>query len=156
MRKTAYGVKLRQKQRQYRTGSSSVLGIHVLIENRIFSDYQVLFLLLNDPQIEKIDQWCQKSATLWVCPLPKKKKGQSVAQHRQMSFCYFTPSLIRVRPVWSESSLSALRKLGSLATHWVHSEDSDQTGRILGAQSFCWFCHGAAHTNDSRLKGYSR
>ena len=30
-------------------------------------------------------------------------------------------------PVWSESSLSAWRKLGSLATHWAHSEDSDQT-----------------------------
>ena len=35
-----------------------------------------------------------------------------------------------IRPVWSESSLSAWRKLGSLATQWVHSEDSDQTGRI--------------------------
>ena len=33
-------------------------------------------------------------------------------------------------PVWSESSLSAWRMLGSLATHWVHSEDSDQTGRM--------------------------
>ena len=31
------------------------------------------------------------------------------------------------RPVWSESLLSAWRKLGSLATHWAHSEDSDQT-----------------------------
>ena len=29
---------------------------------------------------------------------------------------------------WSKSSLSAWRKLGSLATHWAHSEDSDQTG----------------------------
>ena len=35
-----------------------------------------------------------------------------------------------IRPVSSESSLSAWRKLGSLATHWAHSEDSDQTGRI--------------------------
>ena len=35
-----------------------------------------------------------------------------------------------IRPVWSESSLSAWRKLGSLATHWVHSENSDQTGRM--------------------------
>ena len=35
-----------------------------------------------------------------------------------------------VRPVWSESLLSAWRKLGSLATHWALSEDSDQTGRI--------------------------
>ena len=30
-------------------------------------------------------------------------------------------------PVWSECLLSARRKLGSLATHWAHSEDSDQT-----------------------------
>ena len=35
-----------------------------------------------------------------------------------------------IRPVLSESSLSAWRKLGSLATHSAHSEDSDQTGRI--------------------------
>ena len=31
-------------------------------------------------------------------------------------------------PVWSESSLSAWRKLGSLATHWEHCVDSGQTG----------------------------
>ena len=37
-------------------------------------------------------------------------------------------SHVCIRPVWSESSLSAWRKLGSLATHWAHSEDSDQTG----------------------------
>ena len=35
-----------------------------------------------------------------------------------------------IHPVWSESSLSAWRKLGSLATHWAHSEDSDQTGQM--------------------------
>ena len=35
-----------------------------------------------------------------------------------------------IRPVWSESSLSAWRKLRSLATHWAHREDSDQTGRM--------------------------
>ena len=35
-----------------------------------------------------------------------------------------------IRPVWSVSSLSAWRKLGSLATHWAHSEDFDQTGRM--------------------------
>ena len=34
-----------------------------------------------------------------------------------------------IHPVWSESSLSAWRKPGSLATHWMDSE-SDQTGRI--------------------------
>ena len=35
-----------------------------------------------------------------------------------------------IRPVWSESTLSAWRKPGSLATHWTQSEDSDQVGRI--------------------------
>ena len=35
-----------------------------------------------------------------------------------------------IRPVWSESSLSTWIRLGSLATHWAHSEDSDQTGRM--------------------------
>ena len=35
-----------------------------------------------------------------------------------------------IRPVWSESLLSAWRKLGSLVTHWAHSEDADQTGRM--------------------------
>ena len=35
-----------------------------------------------------------------------------------------------IHPVWSESSLSAWRKLWSLTTRWTHSEDSDQTGRM--------------------------
>ena len=43
----------------------------------------------------------------------------------------------RLRSAWAstqsgQSSLSAWRKLESLATHWVHCKDSDQTG------SFCW------------------
>ena len=57
-----------------------------------------------------------------------------------------------IRPVWSESSLSGWRKLGSLATHWVHSETLIRLGRcpawsesLLGTQSFCWFCHEAVH-----------
>ena len=35
-----------------------------------------------------------------------------------------------IRPVWSESSLSAWRRIRSLATHWKHNEDSDQTWRM--------------------------
>ena len=37
---------------------------------------------------------------------------------------------MRERPVWSGSSPSAWRKLGSLATHWAHSQDSDHTGQM--------------------------
>ena len=48
-----------------------------------------------------------------------------------------------IRPVRSGSSLSAWRKLGSLATHWTHSEDSDQTGRM---SRLCWvFAGGHTH-----------
>ena len=35
-----------------------------------------------------------------------------------------------IRPVWSESLLSAWWKLRPLAIYWAHSEDSDQTGRM--------------------------
>ena len=35
-----------------------------------------------------------------------------------------------IRPVWSESSLSAWRNIGPLTTYWAHSEDSDQTGQM--------------------------
>ena len=56
-------------------------------------------------------------------------------------------------PVWSESSPSAWRKLGALATCWAHSEDSDQTGwmpRLIWVFTgrichFVGFCHEAAH-----------
>ena len=34
-----------------------------------------------------------------------------------------TQNSLDIIPVWSESSLSAWRSTGSLATHWVHSED---------------------------------
>ena len=36
-------------------------------------------------------------------------------------------------PVWSESSLSVWRNVGHLTTYWVHSVDSDQTGRTRAA-----------------------
>ena len=42
-----------------------------------------------------------------------------------------TPLSLGICQVWSESSLSAWRKLGSWATHWTHSKDSDQTGQML-------------------------
>ena len=61
-----------------------------------------------------------------------------------------------IRPVWSESSLSAWRSSGSSATHRTASDGSDQAGRMPSLislhwvhMSFCWFCHGAAQTGFS-------
>ena len=51
-----------------------------------------------------------------------------------------------IRPVWSESLLSPRRKHGSLATHWVHSEDWSDWADAQADLSlhwvhmlFCWF-----------------
>ena len=148
VRKTAYGVKLIQKQRQYRTSSSSVLAIHVLMD--LFSLSSLV--LASEWSTYRKDRLSMSEVGYPLSlPLPKKKKtGQPVAQHRQTSFCYFTkkkkkvhmsrlvtkptkwhvrpaktPNSLGIRPVWSESLLSALRKRGSLATRWAHSEDSD-------------------------------
>ena len=50
--------------------------------------------------------------TMWLC-----------AQRRLRSaWASSPPRIIRVFAAW--------RKLGSLATHWAHSEDSEQTGRV--------------------------
>ena len=40
------------------------------------------------------------------------------------------PSENSDQPGWTESSLSAWRNIGSSATHWIHCEDSDQTGWV--------------------------
>ena len=63
-----------------------------------------------------------------------------------------------IRPVWSESSLLAWRKLGSLASYWAHSEDSDQTGqmpRLIWVFAGCTLillvlsCHGSRLYRDA-------
>ena len=57
-----------------------------------------------------------------------------------------TQNSLGICPVWSESLLSAWRKLGSLASHWAHSKGSDQTGLMprliwVWAGSTCCTCH---------------
>ena len=53
----------------------------------------------------------------------------------------------RLRSAWAssqsdQSSLSAWRNLGPLATHWAHREDSDQTGRM---PRLIWVFAGRSH-----------
>ena len=47
-----------------------------------------------------------------------------------------------IHPVWSESSLSAWRNLGSLATHWAHSELWSDWADAQADESLRW-----AHTH---------
>ena len=61
----------------------------------------------------------------------KKKEKQYEPRHDKTNEMVVRPAKTQIslgiRPVWSESSLSAWRKLWSLATH---KEDSDQTRRM--------------------------
>ena len=77
--------------------------------------------------------WSQETfSTITNCVLmfsPQSKHKWAATWQNQQNECAPQISL-GIRRVWSESSLSARRNLRSLATHWVHSEDSDQTGRM--------------------------
>ena len=49
---------------------------------------------------------------------------------------------LRIRPVWSDSSLCAQWVAKDLS--FLHADSKDS----LGAHSFCWFCHVAAHIEE--------
>ena len=60
----------------------------------------------------------------------------------------------RFKSAWASaqsdhSSLSAWRKLGSLPTHWAHSEDSDQTGWM---PRLIWVFAGRSHFVGSAMR----
>ena len=87
-------------------------------------------------QVTSIFLW-NPSKTIW--PASWQNQQNECALNEDSDQPGHPPSLIRVFAVrmkkpWvlsyllSAASLSAWRNLGSLATHWVHSEDSDQTG----------------------------
>ena len=67
---------------------------------------------------------CQKESTYSCDP-----NTHSIS-HLTFNILLYKSRLMTKPAVWSVSSLSAWRKLGSLATHWAHSEDSDQTGQV--------------------------
>ena len=65
----------------------------------------------------------------------------AVTWQNQQNEC--VPSELISAPAQSDqSSLSAWRKLGSLATHWAHSEYSDQTGWM---SRLIWVFAGRTH-----------
>ena len=67
-----------------------------------------------------VGTWC---CVVWYEPRHDKTNKMSVRPAK-------TQISLGIHPVWSEFSLSAWGKLGSLATHWAHSEDADQTVRF--------------------------
>ena len=87
--------------------------------------------------------------TSWLWPVLDTVIWTSAQQNLQYDVRPVkTQICLGTRPVWSESSLSAGRKLGSIVTHWAHKEDSGQIGGCqcgsessLGAHPFLLVCH---------------
>ena len=78
--------------------------------------------------------FCFENQTSYYCSILFPIQFVHLSRHDKTNKMAVRPAntqiSLGIRPVWSESSLSAWRKLGSLATQWVQSKDSDQTGRI--------------------------
>ena len=91
--------------------------------------WAVLGLLSGEPVLS-----AHTFASNWQLPFLNQWKGGNGCSNylsRLMTKWLYTQQ--RLRSTWAstqsdQSSMSAWRKLGSLATHWAHSEDSDQTG----------------------------
>ena len=60
-------------------------------------------------------------------PNPTKSSDSTLQWHVRLAK---SRTSLGICPVWLESWLSAWRNIGSLATHWAHSEDFDQTRLI--------------------------
>ena len=80
------------------------------------------------PQPSALTTWPRRldplmyGKTTWAATWHKTNKMSVRPAKTQIS--------LGIQPVWSMSSLSAWRNLGSLATQWARREDSDQTGRM--------------------------
>ena len=84
--------------------------------------------------------------------LLKRSKWAATWQNNKMSVRPAKTQIsLGIRPVWSESSLSDWRNIGSLATHWAQAKTLIRLGgrpgwseSSLGAHSYCWFCQVVA------------
>ena len=89
--------------------------------------------LINRFQKLCLDKKSYRSVSCFSADVKKIMKWAASWQNQQNDKC----AQRRLRSAWAftqsqsdQSSLSAWRKLGSLATHWARSENSDQTGRM--------------------------
>ena len=114
------------------------LGTFLKLEPRRGQYYQIIHTSPNsywDPWKVWIDKGLPRIVTVEIKYYLKSCIWKEYEpRHDKTSKVTVRPAKTRIslgiRPVWSEYSLSAWRNLGSLATHWAHSEDSDQTSRM--------------------------
>ena len=98
-------------------------------------------LLLFAYGIRQVSLWCGSNIPDYIT-----KIGQFEPWHDKTNKMSVRPAKTQIslgiHAVWSESWLSTWRKLGSLATHWAHSEDWSDWADAQADQSLRW-----AHTH---------
>ena len=123
-----------------------------------FLPYKLSTWCWNETCVQYISMW-EMSVSLIMCQIHGRETEPwytylslaytsrvSLAPQSALNFCHLsclttkpttwsvrpakTQISMGIRPVGSESSMSAWRNLGPSATHWAHCEDSDQTGRM--------------------------
>ena len=119
--------------------SHTIIFKHILYKNLSLCTLDCLLAILQPkivfmiscallPTVIRLLHACQEMSHQTNEPRHDKTNKMSVRPAK-------TQISLGIRPVWSESSLSAWRNLVSLATHWAHSEDS-------GPPSLIWVFAG--------------
>ena len=104
-----------------------------------------------------LSQWKMITWTVWNRTLllnkliyePPHDKTSKMTVHPAM-----TQISLGICPVWTEYSLSAWRKLGSLvdSEDWSDRADAQAYLSLHWVQSFCWFCHDISAGDDKTNK----
>ena len=110
---------------------------------------KITWIVVRDPIpkmfVYVLNCFAQPTCTLFISAL-FKYMSHCMTKPTKWPLCPAKTEIsLDIRPVWSEWSLSAWRKLGSLATHWTHSEGCDQTEwmpRLIWVFAWCT-CHFA-------------
>ena len=95
-------------------------------------------------------------SNIWAASWQNQQTGMCIQRRLRWAWASAQADLslcwTHIRPVWSESSLSARRKLGFLVSLWGHSDDWSDWADAQADLSlrwahmpFCWFCHVTAH-----------
>ena len=121
----------------------SLIWVYIVCPDPSVQKHRIIMVLSNE---KKVCHW------FWLFGALNKKRCSYEPRHDKTNIMAVRPAKTQISlgvcPVWSESSLSAWRKLGSLSAQQTLIRLGGCRGwseSSLGTQSFCWFCHEAAH-----------
>ena len=117
--------------------------LHIFIFFSIFRIFSINFMKI--PSILLLKYYFVKKKQSFHTSLQKTQTYIKIIiepphdKTNKMTVCSVKTQIsLGIRTVWSESSLSAWRNLGSLATHWAHSQDWSDWADAKANLSVSW------------------